>query len=105
MHTHGSNRKFSVNEIEIESIQKTTKGDEMLEESEDYSKDYSWKSIEEGYCKRDKSSKKLNVYEYVAFRHHGKQNHIEIPQPLGYDLEEGDLSSLEIVKNRGKIYR
>ena len=31
--------------------------------------------------------------------------HARPPQPLGYDLEEGDLSSLEIVKNRGKIYR
>ena len=27
------------------------------------------------------------------------------PQPLGYDIEEGDLSSLESVKNRGMIYK
>ena len=31
--------------------------------------------------------------------------HARSPQPLGYDIEEGDLSSLESVKNRGIIYR
>ena len=31
--------------------------------------------------------------------------HARSPQPLGYDIEEGDLSSLESVKNRGMIYK
>ena len=31
--------------------------------------------------------------------------HARPPQPLGYDIEEGDLSSLEVVKSRGIIYR
>ena len=31
--------------------------------------------------------------------------HARSPQPLGYDIEEGDLSSLESVKNRGIIYK
>ena len=31
--------------------------------------------------------------------------HARPPQPLGYDIEEGDLSSLEFVKSRGIIYR
>ena len=31
--------------------------------------------------------------------------HARPPQPLGYDIEKGDLSSLENVKNRGIIYR
>ena len=31
--------------------------------------------------------------------------HARPPQPLGYDIEEVDLSSLEVVKSRGIIYR
>ena len=31
--------------------------------------------------------------------------HARPPQPLGYDIEEGDLSSLEVVKSRGIFYR
>ena len=31
--------------------------------------------------------------------------HARSPQPLGYDIEEGDLSSLQVVKSRGIIYR
>ena len=31
--------------------------------------------------------------------------HARPPQPLGYDIEEGDLSSLQVVKSRGIIYR
>ena len=31
--------------------------------------------------------------------------HARPPQPLGYDIEEGDLSSLEVVKSLGIIYR
>ena len=31
--------------------------------------------------------------------------HARPPQPLGYDIEEGDLSSLEVVKSRGIISR
>ena len=31
--------------------------------------------------------------------------HARPPQPLGYDIEKGDLSSLENVKNRGIIFR
>ena len=31
--------------------------------------------------------------------------HARPPQPLGYDIEEGNLSSLEVVKSRGIIYR
>ena len=31
--------------------------------------------------------------------------HARPPQPLGYDIEEGDLSSLEDVKSRGICYR
>ena len=31
--------------------------------------------------------------------------HARPPLPLGYDIEEGDLSSLEVVKSRGIIYR
>ena len=31
--------------------------------------------------------------------------HARPPQPIGYDIEEGDLSSLQVVKSSGIIYR
>ena len=78
--TNGSTRKFSVNEIEIQSIKKDDKDDDTKE-----SKDYSWQGIEAGYKKYAQSTKPISLYEYIAYVHHGKKNVIEIPHALGYD--------------------